>query len=399
MKLYIALCALACTVFFTACGNKAAHKTGEVATEEHHEEAGVVSLSDEQMKVAGIVVGTIEMKNLTNSISVNGTLAVPNQNKALITSLVGGVLRTLNVHPGDYVKKGQVIGTMANTELSGIQQQMISINAQLKYAEQERKRQKELVEGNAAPLKNLQKIESEISSLTAQQKALQHQLSVLGISTSGSISSILTITAPIGGAISEVFAQIGSNIDASKPIAQIINNSELHLDLFVYEKDLPKVASGQTIHFTLTNNPGKEYDATIYSIGTAFANESKSIPVHARVVNNKDGLIEGMNVTARISLGANVYPAVPDEAIVNYGGKDYVFILADDDTGNKKDGKDTEKDKPVAHETNFKRVQIIKGASDVGYTEIQFLNKLPQDTKVILKGAFFLMAKMTNVED
>lgn len=381
-------------MLLTACGNKGETKP-EAATEQPQEESTSVTLSDEQMKVAGVVLGDIEMKNLTTSISVNGTLAVPNQNKALVTSLIGGVLRSLNVQPGNLVHKGQPIGTIVNTELSGIQQQMISINGQLKYAEQEQKRQKELVDGNAAPLKNLQKVESEINSLKAQQAALQNHLTALGVASSQSISSILTITAPISGTISEVSAQIGSNVDASKPIAQIINNSELHLDLFVYEKDLPKVAPGQTIHFTLTNNPGKEYDAVIYSIGTAFANESKAIPIHARVINNKTGLIEGMSVTARISLGEKVYPAIPDDAIISNGGKDYIFIL-DKSSDNAAKNKE---DSSAGNGTSFKRVQIIKGATDVGYSEIKLLNELPKETKVVIKGAFFLMAKMTNVED
>ena len=384
-----------CMLLITACGNRSETRTEVANTEQHREESTTVSLSDEQMKVAGIDTGEIEMKNLTTSISVNGTLVVPNQNKALVTSIMGGVLRTVNVQPGNLVQKGQTIGTIVNTELSGIQQQMISINGQLRYAEQEQKRQKELVEGNAAPLKNLQKVESEINSLKAQQAALQNHLTALGVSSSQNISSILTISAPISGTISEVFAQIGSSIDASKPIAQIINNSELHLDLYVYEKDLPRVASGQTIHFTLTNNPGKEYDAIIYSIGTAFANESKAIPVHARVINNKAGLIEGMSVTARISLGEKVYPAIPDGAIISNGGKDYIFIL----DGKQENGVKNKEDVHAVSTKAFKRIQVIKGAADVGYTEIQLLTELPKGTKVVVKGAFFLMAKMTNVEE
>jgi RND family efflux transporter MFP subunit len=378
-----------------SCSSNTETKTQQTETEEHHEEGNIVSLSDEQVKTAEVVLGTVEMKNLTSSISVNGTLAVPNQNKALVTSLVGGVLQTLKVQPGNTVHKGQVIGTIANTEISGIQQQMISINAQLKYAEQERKRQSELVAGNAAPMKNLQKIESEISSLNAQRNALKQQLSAMGVSSASGISSIITITAPISGAISDVTAQIGSNINASTPIAQIINNSDLHLDLFVYEKDLPKVKPGQAIHFTLTNNPGKEYDAVIYSIGTAFANESKAIPIHARVVNDKSGLIEGMGITARISLGENVYPAVPDNAIVNNGGKDYIFILTNEKIAEHSEDHDHEKGHDD-HQTNFQRIQVIKGASDVGYTEIKPITTLPTDTKVVVNGAFFLMAKMTN---
>lgn len=384
MKLRTIICSIFCIGLLSACGSKT-EKKEEPATEEHHENSNLVSLTPQQVKAADIRLGSIEMKNLVNSISVNGTLAVPNQNKALVTSLAGGVLRSLNVQPGNAVHKGQVIGTIANTELSGIQQQMISINAQLKYAEQEQQRLKELVAGNAAPMKNLQKVEAEISGLKAQRTALQRQLSALGMSSTSDISSMLAITAPISGTISEVTAQIGSNIDNNAPIAQIINNSELHLDLFVYEKDLPKVAAGQTIHFTLTNNPGKEYDATIYSIGTAFANESKAIPIHAQVINDKSGLIEGMSVTARISLGENVYPAVSDDAIVSNGGKEYIFIAQT------KDSKDS-----TSSEQSYLRVQVIRGASDVGYTQINPVSELPKDSKIVVKGAFFLMAKMTN---
>lgn len=378
----------------SACGQKTQVETQHSAAEEHAEETTIVSLSDEQMRAANIVIGGIEMKNLTTSISVNGTLEVPNQNKALVTSLSSGVLRSLNIQPGDFVKKGQVVGTIANTELSGLQQQLASISAQMHYAEQEQRRQRELVAGNAAPLKNVQKAEAELNSLRAQRSALLRQLSALGASTT-SISNTLAITAPISGTISEITAQIGSKIDANASIAEIINNSELHLDLYVYEKDLPKVAPGQTIHFTLTNSPGKEYDARVYSIGTAFMNETKAVPVHAHVINNKSGLIEGMSVTARISLGQSVYPAVPDEAIINNSGNDYIFIVTDKKPEHSASENDSDTNSNEAG-SSFQRIQVIKGASDVGYTQIRPIETLPNDTKVAIKGAFFLMAKMTN---
>lgn len=386
MKLYKALL-FAGIALLTACEQKP--ETAAIqASAEHHDDDNTVSLTDTQMKTAGVEIGNIEMKNLTTSIRVTGTLAVPNQNKAVLTSLTSGTLRTLNVQPGDLVRKGQVIGTIANTELSSVQQQLVTINSQLTYSEQELKRQRELVAGNAAPLKNVQKAEAELNGLKAQQNALKRQLETLGVPSSSSITTTLPITAPISGTISEISAQIGSQVNANSPIAQIINNSELHLDLFVYEKDLPKVATGQTIHFTLTNNPGKEYDAIVYSIGTAFVNETKAIPLHAKVINDKRGLIEGMSVTARISLGENVYPSVPDEAIVNDGGKDYLFVL--------KTVEHTRDKSEKGREVSFERIQIMKGASDVGYTEIKPVSEISKDAKIVVKGSFFIMAKMTN---
>ena len=346
-----------------------------------------VSLTASQVKTAGIEFGTIEMKNLATAIKANGLLSVPNQNKALVTSVSSGTIRTLTVQPGNYVKKGQVIATILNPQIAQLQQELQTTMAQLNLARQEFQRQKELVAGNAAPLKNLQKAEAELAVLTTSQKSQQIQLNALGISPNsasrGEIVTSFQVLAPISGTISEVSAQIGSNVDASTPIAQIVNNSQLHLDLFVYEKDLPKVKAGQLIHFTLTNSAGKEYDAKIYSIGTAFANQSKTIPVHAVVMGNKAGLIEGMNITAIISIGNAVLPAVPSEAIVSNGGQDYIFRIKKQD----------------AKETVFERIAVAKGVSDVGYTEITPVHDLKPGSAIVIRKTFFVLAKMVNTGD
>lgn len=382
-----------------SCGSK---KTTEVKEEEHQEEVATnfVSLTEEQIKTAGIEFGTIELKNLKTSIKANGMLTVPNQNKAFVTSVNSGVIRSLNIQPGSFVNKGQVIATIVNPEVAQLQQQLQSTIAQISLNEIELRRQEELVAGNAAPLKNVQRVKTELSTLRSTRNALVKQLNAMGISAAsvsrGNIVTTLSITAPISGTVSNVSAQIGSNVDAASPIAEIVNNSQLHLDLFVFEKDLPKLRPNQTIHFTLTNNAGKEYDARIYSIGTAFANETKTIPVHAIVQGDKTGLIEGMNITALISIGTAVLPAVPTEAIVSYGSQDYIFIRTDKAPEQHDDAEKGQKEEKATKEISFERVQVIKGTSDVGYTEITIINTIPPKTQIITKGAFFAMAKMTN---
>ncbi|HEX5152845.1 MAG TPA: efflux RND transporter periplasmic adaptor subunit [Parafilimonas sp.] len=386
-----------------SCGDK---KTETAKEEDRHEEVQTnsVILTNLQMTTAGIELGTIELKNLKTSIKANGMLTVPNQNKALVTSVNSGVIKTLLIQPGNSVREGQTIATIVNPDVATLQQELQTTNAQISLAEIELKRQQELVQGDAAPLKNVQRIQTELATLKATRNALQKQLNTMGISVAsvskGNIITTMAITAPISGTVSNVSAQIGSNVDAATPIAEIVNNSQLHLDLFVYEKDLPKLQANQTIHFTLTNNPGKEYDAQVYSIGTAFASESKTIPVHAVVKGDKTGLIEGMNITAVISIGEAVVPAVPNDAIITYQGQDYIFVLTNqkipehkEEAKNAKDDKEPEKEDA---EIFFERVQVVKGASDIGYTEITLIKSLPPDSKIISKGAFFANAKMTN---
>ena len=146
--------------------------------------------------------------------------------------------------------------------------------------------------------------------------------------SNGKLVSVLSVSSPISGVVSNVLVKMGSYIDVTTAVAEIVDNSQLHLDLFVYEKDLPKLKNNQVIHFTVTNNPGKEYDAQIFSLGSSFEGESKAVSVHAKVLGDKTGLIDGMNVTAIISLEQNTVPAVPNEAIVNVDGKDYILYLS-----------------------------------------------------------------------
>jgi hypothetical protein len=89
-----------------------------------------------------------------------------------------------------------------------------------------------------------------------------------------------------------------------------------------------------------------------------------------------------------ISLGGAVLPAVPNDAVVNFQGQDYIFVLAK--KGEKKD------EQSIGQEIYFERVPVVKGTSDVGYTEVTLLKNLPPKTQIIAKGAFFALAKMTN---
>ncbi|HNJ59324.1 MAG TPA: HlyD family efflux transporter periplasmic adaptor subunit, partial [Chitinophagaceae bacterium] len=219
------------------------------------------------------------------------------------------------------------------------------------------------------------------------------------------LQSALVVTSPIGGTVSNVFAKIGSYVDVSSPVAEIVDNGSLHLDLNVFEKDLAMLRVGQTIHFTLTNNPTTEYDAVVYSIGTAFENDSKTIPVHCNVKGNKTGLIDGMNITGIVSLNNVTTPSVPTDAIVEADGKFYIFIVTNKepeehheegeeghDHSEAGKGRETEKTK----HTNFEKTEVVIGVSNMGYTSITFINEIPKDAKIVTKGAFFINAKLSN---
>ena len=386
-----------------------------------HEDSPTATLSAEQMKSIGIQLGNIEKKQLTTSLKANGILKVPNQNKATATAMLGGVVQSILIQPGNHVKKGQTIATIANTSFISMQEEFISVSSKADLAQLDFLRQQQLAEGNAGVLKNLQATEAELRSLKARKTSLQKQLELIGINaqslTDGDIRTTVNITSPISGSVSDVMVNIGSYVEANNPVAEIVDNRQLHLDLYVYEKDLSKLQVDQTIHFTLTNNPGKEYDARIFGISSTFEQNTKAIAVHANVEGDKSGLIDGMSITALVSLDNATVDAVPAAAVVNHEGQDYIFVVTDEhsesehhehneaeeahghdehghhhEAGEKKD----EHEHDEKGSLTFEKIPVRKGTTDVGYSEITLLKEIPADAKIVTNGAFFVLAKMTN---
>ncbi|MEY4964292.1 MAG: hypothetical protein RLZZ323_1611 [Bacteroidota bacterium] len=395
-------------LFIISCGNSEGkpHESEQKVVKEEVEPR-IASLTAEQIKTVGIQYGTIEQKQLTATLKANGALRVPNNNKANATSLYGGVIKTINVQLGDYVKKGQVIAVITNPQFIQLQEEYLSTTSKITFAEQEVARQKELNVGNAGALKNYQNADAELKAMRTRRASLQQQIQMMGINpnslNNSNLHSVLSVTSPISGTISNVFAKIGSYVDVSSPVAEIVDNSQLHLDLNVFEKDLPMLKVGQIIHFRITNNSGQDYNAKVYSIGAAFENDSKSIPVHATVQGNKSGLIDGMNITAIVSLNDITTNAVPNDAIVSADGKDYIFVVTNKQAEEEKpeEGEleketETKVKKQEVKNTNFEKIEVVKGVSNMGYSAITLVKDIPVNAKIVTKGAFFVNAKLTN---
>ena len=407
----LSLLMLSSMLLVTNCGKKEQATEKENTSKEaqaHEEETeNIVSLSEEQMQSVGIELGKVEQKELTATIKANGNLSVPNNSKGNATSLYGGVIKTLRVQIGSYVKKGQVIATIENPQFIQLQEDYLTTLNRITFAQQEERRQRELYAGNAGALKNLQNATAELRTLSTRRASLQQQIRLMGINVSavsnGNLRSQLVVTSPLSGVVSDVFAKIGSYVDVSSPIAEIVDNSSLHLDLQVFEKDLPKIKVGQIIHFTLTNNPATEYDARVFSIGSSFENDSKTIAIHCKVTGNKAGLIDGMNITGIVSLSDVTAPAVPNGAIVSVEGKDYIFVVTKKEPADHAEEvsaalKSTSEEKAHAesekHAINFERIEVAKGVSNMGYTAITLVNEISEDTQIVTKGAFFINAKL-----
>lgn len=363
----------------------------EKKAEETHEEEGEkteIGLTLDQIKTIGIETGFVEDRNLNKIIKANGYTTVPPQNSAEVSTLIGGTVKDIFVLEGTFVNKGKVLATIQNLEVIEMQEDYHSASANVEYLQLEYNRQKTLSDENVNPRKTFQEVKAKLAAERARAQAAKNKLDALHISTKGS-TSVVPIVAPISGYVGKISIAKGAFAQTGVVLFEVVDNSQMHLDLNVYEKDLGSISVGQVIDFVLTNQSNKSIKGKIFGINKSFSNESKTVAVHAKIdPQDAKDLISGMYVSANINITNATVPALPKDAVVRNADKYFVFMQ--EEAHEEKESKEGEHGKEI----HFKAIEVVPGTTDLGFTEVKFLNEIPSSAKIVTKGAFYLLSAM-----
>lgn len=398
MKLIVKLNYIIIVLFVTtlvSCGSKASE---EVATEEEHhdEEESTVELSTVQIKTAGITLGKIEQKQISGTVKVNGVLDAPPQQMVSISVPFGGFLKSTELLQGSQVKKGQLIAVIENPDYIQLQQDYLEAKSQFEFSEADYERQKELAKENVNAQKALQQAKSNYQTWLAKKNGLRAKLKMININMGaleeGNITSTGNIYSPINGYVTEVNVNIGKFANPSDILFEIVDTEHLHVELTVFEKDVPKIKLGQKVRFVLANESSDRM-ATVYLIGREISVD-RTIRIHCHIDKEDTDLLPGMYLKANVETGGTLVSALPDEAIIDFQGKKYIFIPVEE-----KHVEETPKE--TAHEEgqHFKMVEIQIGNSELGFTEIIIPEGFDEKSEVVIKGAYSILSKIKNSEE
>lgn len=389
----------AATIWLSSCSSKG-NAEAAPAKETKTEEAGMVDLSEDQFKSVNIQYGAVEDKNLSSVIRASGEIEAPPQQLVTVSSPYGGVVKNIPLLEGKFVTQGQVIAVLENPEFIQLQQDYLDYKSQLSYLKEELDRQQELAKENVNAKKTLQKASSEYNSMVARVQGLRSKLQLINISPdkigTGSISSRTNIYATTSGYVTKVKANIGKYVNANEALAEIADTRELHVELTVFEKDVPKIKSGQKVRFVL-NNETKERFAEVSLVGREIGTD-RTVRVHCRLLKEDRELLPGLFLKGIIETGVATTTALPDKAIVQSAGKSYIFI-ASEETKEETKPADGKKGEPTEKHIPFKRIEVTTGVSENGYTEVILPEGFDRKIKVVINGAYDLLSKMNNVEE
>lgn len=362
-------------IILISCG------TEKTETQQTKESANknLVTLTEAQFKNAAIKTGIAETKTVSDILKLNGSIEVPPQNLISISIPLGGYLKSTTMLPGTIVKKGQVIATIEDPQYIQLQQDYLVTKAKLAYSEQDQNRQKELNKEKAGSDKALQLAEAEYKSMKIAFAAYAEKLRLIGIDpnrlSENNISRQIQIRSSINGYVSTVNGNIGSYFNPSDVLIELINPSDIHLTLTVFEKDLGKLNRGQKAIAFSNNNPDKKYEAEIGLISNNLSAE-RTAEIHCHFKQFDKSLIPGMYMNAEITVQNNQEQALPEKSVVNFEGKNYVFSEKTTRT--------------------YEMTEVITGETENGFTAVK--TDLGAK-KIVIAGTYSLLMQLKNLAE
>lgn len=391
---YIILVILTISLLVVACGNKKnrnsedghSHKDDvkPEAKKDHNEEEEVM-LSQQQVDALQIKTDTLILRNMSGYVEANGTLEVPPQNEAAITSVVGANVVSIKVIEGDKVNKGQVVASLSHPNIIKMQTDYLNAFSNSNFLMKNYERQQKLYDAGVGSGANFQKAEAEFDASKAMVNGLEAQLKLLNINTAlvrnGTIAESISLRSPIEGFVQKVEIKTGQYVEPQTELFEIVNTHHVHADLMVFEKDVYKVKKGQKVIFNIQSNTDEDLIAEIYSVSKTFEDNPKALHIHAEMKNKKGILIPGMYIQGRIQVEKAQTLAMPEGAIIKEGDKFYVFSVEREN-----------------QDWCFKPIEVILGAKDGNWIAVKFLEIIESNTKFAYNNAYYLIAEMNKGE-
>ena len=362
-------CTFILFVFLIACKDT---KVEEVTTKDE----GLFSVTKEQFQSSEMEIGSPIEQDFDVTVKSSGKIDVPPQNRAKVTSFIGGYIKSTNLLVGDKVVKGQALLTMENTDFLDIQKEYLEVAEQINYLKSEFERQKTLYEEKIASQKNYLKAESDYKRAKGMYQSLKAKLVLLNINPrnveNGKLTSVVTIYSPISGDIVIMNANVGMYVAPSDVILEIVDTSHLHLELAVFEKDILEVKIGQKITFKVPEASKETFKADVHLVGKSIEGNDRTINVHGHLDDSiKQKLLTGMFVEAQIIVNSKKGLAIPIEALISENNKNFVLLL-DINKG----------------QYSFKKTPVSLVGKSEEFAEILPNDLINSNSKILIKGAF-----------
>jgi RND family efflux transporter MFP subunit len=278
-------------------------------------------------------VQRVRRRNITNTVVATGIIKPQVGAEVKIGSRVSGTVMNLYVNIGDYVKKGQLLAEIDESELAPVYKQSLAnlnyAETNLKYLEIDLNRMLRMNEKNYISQQALDDAKKAVELAKARVMQEKANVEYAGIQLGHT-----KIYASISGVIGSVSTQKGETVSAafSSPVfVTIIDLTKLEIWAFIDETDIGKIEVGQKVTFTVDTYQDSEFNGTVKAIYPQAEIRNNVVNYIAVVcIENQTGKTLRPEMTASVNVllqGRDNVIAIPKKALLKRGDKTFVKMM------------------------------------------------------------------------
>lgn len=278
---------------------------------------GTVYVSPARQQLIGVKTTAVTARDLTQTIRAVGTLVYDETRVTQVHTRVSGWIDQLFVdYVGKAVQKGQPLFTIYSPELVATQQEYLLA----------RRAQQRL---SASQFEETRQSAGSLLAAASTRLALWdvNPAQIAELDRTGEPQKTVTLYAPFGGVVLERNAYSGQYITPEVSAFKLADVSTLWAVGEIFESDVPSVRVGQAVTIDLTNSPGaRPMTGRVEFIAPDVDPNTRRVRVRAEIPNPTSSLKPDTFVTLTFQSRARQTLAVPAEAVIDTGLKQYVIL-------------------------------------------------------------------------
>ncbi len=281
--------------------------------------AGTVKIDTDRQQLIGVRTSTVEFEPLMRTVRTTGQLAADETKLAHIHVKVSGFIDKVFVdYVGQLVKKGQPLFTVYSPDLVATEEEYLIAKRGEKDLGSSQIR--EVSQGAQALLRSTRE-RLKLWDISDEQ--------IKKLDDTGEVTKTLTFYSPINGFVTDRKAFPQTAITPDMDLYVISDLSTIWVNADVYEYEVPFIKVGQRAEMQLSYYPGKTYTGTVSYIYPTVDPVARTVKVRIEFANPNFDLKPQMFANVEFKINYGKQTLVPQEAVLDSGDKQYVFVVHD----------------------------------------------------------------------
>lgn len=306
-----------------ACGEKPAPP----AAPKPQVSGSVITFPANSPQLAVLTVATVK-DPAQGTLELTARLAWDENRTVRVYPPFNGRVVRIAAQPGDQVKAGQALASIASPDFGQAQADVGKAAADFALAEKSLARVKELFDNGVAPRKDLAQAEADHARARSELSRARARVGLYG--GGASVDQSLALKSPLGGIVVERNLNPGQELrtdQSGAPALFVVTDpGKLWVNIDAREEDLPALVKGGRFTIKSEHVPGEEFEAMLNTVADFIDPQTRTIKARGSLDNSARKLKGEMLVTAQFAAAGVKAVTVPARAVVFTEGKHYAYV-------------------------------------------------------------------------